>query len=47
MPTPIRVDLANIRYSTLTKVRSAVEAAGETWPGQWTVKTALVDETLL
>ena len=44
---PIRVDLANIRYTTLDKVRRAVEAAGETWPGQWTVKISAIDETLL
>jgi hypothetical protein len=44
---PVRVDLANIRRTTLDKVRKAVEAAGENWPGQWTVRIFAVDETLL
>jgi hypothetical protein len=44
---PVRVDVTNVRYTTLEKVRRAVEAAGETWAGQWTVKVAAIDETLL
>jgi hypothetical protein len=44
---PVRVDLTNVRYTTLDKVRKAVEAAGETWAGQWTVKVAAIDETVL
>lgn len=42
-----RVDLANIRYTTLAKVRKAVEAAGGSWPGQWPVRMFTIDETLL
>lgn len=44
---PVRVDLTNIRYTTLDKVRKAVDAAGESWPGQWTVRMFAIDETLL
>lgn len=42
-----RVDLANIRYTTLAKVRKAVETSGKNWAAQWTVRMFTIDETLL
>jgi hypothetical protein len=44
---PIRVDLGDIQYTTLDKVRAAVTAAGGSWVGQWVVAVRNVDENLL
>jgi hypothetical protein len=44
---PIRVDLTNFRRTTLDRVREAVEATGQNWAGQWTVRMFAIDETLL
>jgi hypothetical protein len=43
----VRVDLRNIRYTTVDKVRAAVVKAGGTWTGQWTVAVRDLDEALL
>jgi hypothetical protein len=43
----VRVDLTNFRRTTLDRVREAVEATGQNWAGQWTVRIFAVDETLL
>jgi hypothetical protein len=43
----VRVDVKNVRYTTLTQVQHAIEAAGATWAAQWTVKVAVIGETLL
>jgi hypothetical protein len=43
----VRVDVKNVRYTTVNKVRSVVEAAGVTWAAQWPVIMAMIDETLL
>jgi hypothetical protein len=37
-----RVDLTNIRYTTLEKVKRALQDA-DSWVGQWTVKIAEMD----
>jgi hypothetical protein len=44
---PIRVDLTNVRYTTRDQVRAAIEAAGESWIGQWTVRIFNVEEKIL
>lgn len=44
---PVRIDVANVRYTTRDQVRAAIEAAGESWLGQWTVRIFRVDERLL
>src|SRR5947208_15893253 len=44
---PIRVDLTNVRYTTVDIVRKAVEDAGGTWQGQWVVAIRPVNEALL
>ena len=44
---PVRVDMANIRETTLERVRKEVELAGGSWAGQWTVRAVAVEETAL
>src|SRR5690349_7299691 len=44
---PVRVHLRTVRYTTLDRVRKAVEAAGVTWAVQWTVRVVDIDESLL
>lgn len=41
---PIRIDLRNIRYITLEKVREALRKANETWAAAWVVKTVTIDD---
>ena len=43
----VRVDVKNVRYTTVTKVRRVVEAAGVTWAAQWPVIMAMIDENSL
>lgn len=43
----VRVDLRNIRYSTVDKVRTAVVKAGGKWAGRWSVAVRDLDEALL
>ena len=44
---PIRVDMTNIQETTLKRVRHAVDLAGGSWAGQWTVRVFPLDETVL
>ena len=39
---PWRVDVDNVRYSSLAVVKRAFENAGEPWIAAWTVRTALL-----
>jgi predicted nucleic acid-binding protein len=43
----VRVDLGDIRYTTLDKVRTAVRSGGGSWIGQLVVAVRTVDESLL
>jgi hypothetical protein len=38
-----RVDLANVRYTSLQRVRQALIKVGQ-WDGQWTVKSVQLDD---
>jgi hypothetical protein len=33
----VRVDVSDVRYTTVQRVRAALEAAGKTWAAAWTV----------
>ncbi|MGZ0654509.1 hypothetical protein ACWPKS_02790 [Coraliomargarita sp. W4R72] len=39
----VRVNLTNIQYTTLDKVRTELKRVGKTWAAQWQVTTATID----
>jgi hypothetical protein len=41
---PVRIDVTNVRYTTLTKVREAMRKAGEGWIGAWVLKAVELEE---
>lgn len=44
---PVRVDVANVRYTTVDAVRRAFEEAGVGWAGQWSVRNVTLGDELL
>ncbi|BAU47458.1 hypothetical protein SVA_0879 [Sulfurifustis variabilis] len=41
---PVRVDVRNVRYTTLSKVRDAMKKAGESWAAAWVIKSVMLEE---
>lgn len=41
---PVRIDVRNVQYTTLTKVREAMKKAGETWAAAWVIKSVELEE---
>jgi hypothetical protein len=41
---PVRIDLDNVRRTTLTKVREAMKNAGESWQAAWVIKSVRLEE---
>lgn len=41
---PVRIDLTNVRRTTLTKVREAMNNAGESWAAAWVIKSVVLEE---
>lgn len=41
---PVRIDVKNVRPTTLTKVRQAMRNAGESWAAAWVIKSVVLDE---
>lgn len=41
---PVRIDVKNIRYTTLSKVREAMKKAGESWAAAWVIKSVKIEE---
>src|SRR5262245_33244217 len=41
---PVRIDVKNVRYTTLTKVRQAMKNAGESWAAAWVIKSVMLEE---
>lgn len=44
---PVRIDVENVRFSNVRKVRLALEQAGKSWAAAWTILSVEVDEFLL
>ena len=44
---PVRVDVADVRYTTVDRVRRAFEEAGVVWQAAWTVCVISVDDRRL
>lgn len=42
-----RVDVTNVRRTTLDNVRNAIESAGNVYAGAWTVRVINIDESKL
>jgi len=42
-----RIDMKNIKHTSLGNVRKAVESTGTNWLGAWTVRVVMLDENLL
>lgn len=43
----VRIDVSDVRHTTVTKVRAAVEDAGKRWAAQWTVTYVDLDNQQL
>jgi predicted HNH restriction endonuclease len=43
---PVRVDVNNVRYTTIDQVKSAFECAGIGWAGQWLVRNVDLGDCL-
>ena len=41
---PVRINVKNVRYTTITKVREAMKNAGETWIAAWVIKSVKLEE---
>jgi hypothetical protein len=41
---PVRIDVKNVRYTTLTKVREAMKNANQTWAAAWVIKSVELEE---
>ena len=41
---PVRIDVTNVRRTTLTKIREAMKNAGESWQAAWVIKSVLLEE---
>jgi hypothetical protein len=41
---PVRIDVKNVRPTTLTKVRDAMRNAGESWAAAWVIKSVELEE---
>jgi hypothetical protein len=41
---PVRIDVKNVRYTTLTKIREAMKKAGESWAAAWVIKSVELEE---
>ena len=41
---PVRIDVTNVRHTTVTKVREAMRKAHETWAAAWVIKSVVLEE---
>jgi hypothetical protein len=41
---PVRINVSNVRYTTVQKVRHAMQNAGQTWEAAWVVKSVVLEE---
>jgi hypothetical protein len=41
---PVRINVTNVRSTTLTKVREAMRKAGESWAAAWRIKSVVLEE---
>ena len=44
---PVRIDVRNVRYTTVDKIRGAMARAGATWAAAWRVKSIELEENEL
>ncbi len=41
---PVRINVRNVRYTNLTRVRDAMKKAGESWAAAWVIKSVELEE---
>ena len=42
---PVRINVKDVRYTTVDRVRTAMANAGETWAAAWVVKSVELDDS--